>query len=323
MKHSCVPSPLVWVLFCFALPFSLQWSFAIELTSSNCLHTPCLSVGGITVSEYLSDLKSTLTSVQESLSSLACEVHAMQSSSCKELFDKGCNIDGKYLLKDGNVYECDMTNGGWTNIIDITPTSAADCQNTVYGAYKYHGCSSSTIGCSVFASVTPSFPVTKARGQVRGYQAGSLDAFNYITITLENSLAYVDGISFTTGEEGERAHLWTFAGGLNVDSTLSNSAQCPCFPGSVCAVPDYVGSHYYCNAGFETTFSGVSPNVLWDDVDCLDGSAPNCCGGADFPLFVREDLVLPAHTPFDVRYCITEGPENEDIILTYVNLWVM
>ena len=112
-------------------------------------------------------------------------------------------------------------------------------------------------------------------GRVRGYQSNSPDAFNVfdcpVPCTIDNH--YVDGVSITHGAS-PRKHIWTYAAGYNENGSAFPQSTCPC-TGRGASPPDFLGSDYYCESGFDTDFCKKLPEPTTGDLEfriCRDQS---------------------------------------------------
>ena len=84
---------------------------------------------------------------------------------------------------------------------------------------------SSSAGCDSVTFPTDGKEYTHICGRVIGYQYDSGDAFSNAAAvgTIDNH--YVDGLSVTHGEPGDRTHIWTFAVGIDEVNDAAN--VCP------------------------------------------------------------------------------------------------
>ena len=128
-----------------------------------------------------------------------------------------------------------------------------------------------------------------------GYQYGT--AYAFALYTGGSGLIdtpYVDSLSVTHGQPGDRTHIWTF---VNPDTVT---------------VPSYVvGDKYFCD--LETV------NPLWDG----DGCGPNsyCCSFNLPPSFTVE-LPTPTTDDIEVRNFGDEGTDNEDVGIQLIEFYI-
>ena len=174
------------------------------------------------------------------------------------------------------------------------------------------------------ASVT--FPTdgkeyTHVCGRAIGYQYASADCFTAAPhSTIDNQ--YVDGLSVTHGQPGDRTHIWTFAVGFN--EVTPTEWVCPCVrPANIALVPSYVADNYFCESGVpypdSTTLTFYPDDPLWDG----DGCSPNndCCSFNSPPWFTVE-LPTPTTNDIEVRNCGDEGTANEDLGIELIEFYI-
>ena len=182
---------------------------------------------------------------------------------------------------------------------------------------------SSSAGCDSVTFPTDGKEYTHVCGRAIGYQHGSGDGFGLIAPgTIDNH--YIDGLSVTHGQPGDRTHIWTFV--VGADEFFVNDWVCPCFnPANIALVPSYVAANYFCESGvpyqdgrhFIGTFYADDP--LWDG----DGCGPNsdCCSFNSPPWFTVE-LPTPTTDDIEVRNCADEGTANEDLGIELIEFYI-
>ena len=134
---------------------------------------------------------------------------------------------------------------------------------------------------------------------------------------------YVDGLSVTHGQPGNRTHIWTFA--VGIDEVQANDWVCPCVnPDNIALVPSYVAANYFCESGvpYPDAFTHVfyPDDPLWDG----DGCGPNsdCCSFNSPPWFTVE-LPTPTTDDIEVRNCGDQGaPDIEDVGLEFIEFYI-
>ncbi len=171
---------------------------------------------------------------------------------------------------------------------------------------------------------------TRVCGKVLAVMTGDPDAF-LNSIIGYNSIdqSYVDGVSVTYGAVGSRKHIWTFAsadGGTGFYSTHS----CSCFYSDTVwlhtnKLPSFMGNNYFCELGLPINYNSVVstgevpiPNILWDGKNC---TFPNSCCKFSNPPWFCVPLPEPTSEPIEVRLCLSEYPNNEDLIITDVEMY--
>ena len=162
-------------------------------------------------------------------------------------------------------------------------------------------------GCSSVYFDPGDIAYSRVGGRVRARQSGQPDGFQDFDgprfrgeVSLEDN--YVDGISLTYGDEGNRTHIWTFAASLNARR-------------DGCAVcdrerPDFIGDNYSCEV-VEFCYQVVcNSNQLWDGSQCVGGES-----------FFR-DLPEPTTEQIEMRVCREQDRLDEDILVTEIELYV-
>ena len=186
--------------------------------------------------------------------------------------------------------------------------------------HRVCGRRSTNASCEGLNYTTGSEQYDQVCGRIIGYQLGTPDAFYSSSI----NTFYVDGISVTHGSPHQ--HIWTFAGGVDEQTTYSHCCTCPCVNGSNdgSAIPSFVGQNYFCESGL-TQWNEVQavfwPNgdPLWDGQGC--GPTSSCCTFNSPPWFnVR--LPSPTTNNIEVRICNNEGINNVDTPIQLMELYV-
>ena len=116
---------------------------------------------------------------------------------------------------------------------------------------------------------------------------------------------YVDGISLTHGSMNEH-HIWTL-------SAIVNFAN-PTLICSVCASnkPNYVGMDYSCDVlGTRACKSGCSPRQIWGSGQCIGNNT------------FYKNLMQPTSDDIKMRVCTDQAEDDEDIYLSFIELYVM
>ena len=177
---------------------------------------------------------------------------------------------------------------------------------------------SSSAGCDSVTFSTDGKEYTQVCGRAIGYQQRAPDAFrNGGTIDSH----YVDGLSVTHGQPGERTHIWTFAVGID---EVNYYYACPCInPDNIATVPSYVAANYFCESGvpYPDSFSATlyPDDPLWDG----DGCGPNsdCCSFNSPPWFTIE-LPTPTTDDIEVRNCANENTDDEDLGIELIEFYI-
>ena len=176
-------------------------------------------------------------------------------------------------------------------------------------------------GCDSVIFSTDGKEYTHVCGRAIGYQYATGDAFGTLAAgTIDNH--YVDGLSVTHGQPGDRTHIWTFAAGH--DEVTINGNVCPCVnPANIALVPSYVAANYFCESGvpYPDSFSFVffPDDPLWDG----DGCGPNsdCCSFNSPPWFTVE-LPTPTTDDIEVRNCGDQSTADEDLGIELIEFYI-
>ena len=164
-------------------------------------------------------------------------------------------------------------------------------------------------GCSSVLYPSNGMSYSQVCGRVHAQVSGSPDGFQYfgsrsLGVTLDQN--YVDGVSLTYGNP--RSHIWTFTASVN-------------FAGGVCAVcdrkkPSYVDL-FSCELVTrdnpqEFCSPGSSCKQLWDGTN-------QCVGGGTFYRILSE----PTSEDIEMRVCRAQARHDEDILVTFVEIFVL
>ena len=186
----------------------------------------------------------------------------------------------------------------------------------------------------LFLNVTPpSFhqnnsSYSRVCGRITAIQRGSPDAFGYNIINKTHDIesAYVDGVSLTHGAAGSRQHIWTFVAALN-DGLPNPNEICSCTRSNVSwplQVPSFIADNYFCatgNPGAEFTLTTIyQDDPLWDGEGC--GPTNACCEFNSPPWFCTT-LPEPTSDDIEVRICLDQESNDEDILVTLVDIYAM
>ena len=225
-------------------------------------------------------LMTTLNHVQQQLSK--------KKHSCEHILRSFPSAPSGYYqitVPNGSLVQvyCDMkgTNcggdGGWTRVAYVNMLqSGAICpqglaQRTISWLTLCGRSTTGGVGCQSAVFSTLGLNYSKVCGQLRGYQVGSPNAFEWIG-SIDGP--YVDGASITYGS-APRKHIWTYACGFDPNNP---TYACPCNTIATNIPPSYVGNDYYCENGSDTN------DPLWDGQQCDSVEAP-CCTHPSMPWF--------------------------------------
>ena len=166
--------------------------------------------------------------------------------------------------------------------------------------------------CSSITYSTNGNSYSQVCGTIHGSYFGDPDGFDsYSTIRSKSANTplngnYVDGISLTHGSMNEH-HIWTL-------SAIINFATNPTDICSICAnnKPSYVGMDYSCDVvGTEKCGISCSPRQIWGSGQCIGNST------------FYKNLMQPTYDDIEMRVCTDQAEDDEDIYLSFVELYVM
>uniref|UniRef100_A0A1X7VI78 Fibrinogen C-terminal domain-containing protein n=1 Tax=Amphimedon queenslandica TaxID=400682 RepID=A0A1X7VI78_AMPQE len=260
------------------------------------------------------------------------------STSCKQINNLlPTSPSGNYILASANgsttyTAYCNMeelcgSGGGWTRLayLDMSD-STVNCPSgfRLYQSGGVRACGRPVTSSGSCVSVQfPSNGISYSQvcGRVTGYQYASPDAV-YSGGSNHNNLNsyYVDGVSITRGSP--RQHVWTLMAGLN--GAQYPLYTCPCADDSTQQVQSFVGDHYYCETAI---FSGAyqqqlyASDPLWDGQGCVSGETA-CCNVSGIPWFHRDYGNTTTTDYIELRVCGDEGTSNEDVPVSYYEIYV-
>ena len=251
---------------------------------------------------------------------------------------------GEYVLSSGQIVHCDFGptpcgEAGWTKIADLDMTDTSqNCpsgfnQITVSGVRGcYRGYRPTVGSCLSTTYSAQGQSYSEVCGKVIGYQSGSTNAFDQIyrgsAINDINSY-YVDGVSITRGSP--REHIFTYAAGMQDTVTVhgmganTQQSQCPCNDdGMPSLIPDFVGNNYVCESGNKENwisntiqYAFYPGDPLWDNQSL--GPREIECPAPDY---FYSQLDSPSTAGVEVRICGDQGTDNEDVLVSAIELYI-
>ena len=286
--------------------------------------------------EQISMISDRLVSLTEAVADLNCtNEHDPILTSCEAIHKKWPNKpSGYYRIADSNgtvhtVY-CNMENlcnleGGWMRIANLNMTQTTSCP-TGFRLYTNGGVracgrpvtsSGSCVG-KIFSS--SGIEYSQVCGKVIGYQVGWPDAAAYRSNNINTY--YVDGVSLTHGNP--REHIWTLMSGSS-DRSSDSYNSCPCGSVGPYPAPSFVGSDYYCEAGYQGNTwpqheEFYSSDRLWDGKDC-GSSETACCQSSLIPWFYKS---IGNYTTdyIEMRICCDDRTGDEDVAIEQYDIYV-
>uniref|UniRef100_A0A1X7T870 Uncharacterized protein n=1 Tax=Amphimedon queenslandica TaxID=400682 RepID=A0A1X7T870_AMPQE len=236
-----------------------------------------------------------------------------------------------HLNTDQSIY-CNMgelcgEKGGWTrlgylNMSDPTQDCPSDFENTQNEGIGIRACRRRIpeTGCTSVNLTADDIAYTQICGRVIGYQKGNTDALRNSNNMDGIDSYYLDGVSITRGS-APREHVWSFIAGQR--SIANSRSNCPCNTEATVSVPEFVGDHYYCESGNNSTQNDKTtfyPDPLWDGKDCLSLESP-CCESEALPWFHRNYNTL-SDSDLELRVCRRGSRYNEDILIKMYEIYV-
>lgn len=243
--------------------------------------------------------------------------------SCADILASNSNApSGMYEVSNAysqnqTVY-CDMTtecNGvrGWTRLAFLdTSDNSQGCPAglELLGEHNVRFCRpiEGQPQCTSVEYPSGRLSYSSVCGRIRGHNQRTMDGFQShgpvrvsppnTPLTINSN--YVDGVSLTYGSP--RKHLWTFA--------AAHSCNCGSSPG-------FVGNDYFCDTGNGDVAADLQ-RPLWAGLSCQN---PRCCGINNPPWFYKQ-LPSPTTEGIEMRLCRDQVVQDEDIVITLVEILV-
>ena len=219
------------------------------------------------------------------------------------------NVPGQQWVKVGYLNMSDPTQQCPNSWKKVTSPAGASCEKK------------DSALCDSVNITTSGASYQMVCGRFLGYQVGSPDAFySDAGYGWDIERYYVDGVTITYGSPGNRQHVYTYAAGLE---ELNIPFSCPCAGGAY--PPYFVESDYYCESGNPApTWNGTTfyyTDVLWDGQLCRQDEV-TCCDPPNLPWFCR-NFTHPITEDLEVRICLDEGPDNENVVLEFFELHIL
>lgn len=183
-------------------------------------------------------------------------------------------------------------------------------------------CGKKTSGgsCDSVTIATGGQSYQEVRGKIKAFQYGSPDAFQRYGSGADTSQDniesyYVDGISITHGQSGQRNHVWTYAAAFS--QFQDHLATCP-GTGYGQGPPEFVKNSYFCSSGNpDLDWSAQLYNIpLWSNIK------GNCIECVDDDLFFCVKLPASTTDDLELRLCTDEALYNEDVRIESINFYI-
>ena len=313
---------------------NLNMSFSTELKDLNTSIRLSLDKFKNYVSSQLSDARqdfhlligevrnSNNERIKELTNQIVHDIQTIQTfDSCDAVINLYLPFDyGLYRIKSSNssfdivnctFHSCNRVKGYWRRVayMNTSDNNFAECppgmireKHTVSCKYKYFN-----PGCTSVRYETGTTPYSRICGKVHARYSGSPDAFQSFggarneSTTLEEN--YLDGVSLTYGAN-PRTHIWSFAVSVNLRSggcAICNQER-----------PRFIGMDFSCELVMPCPTNNVCNfDTLWNGGQCV---------GEDS--FYKE-LSLPTIQDIELRLCRGQNRHDEDILITFVELFVM
>ena len=223
--------------------------------------------------------------------------------------------------------------GDWNQIAALNMSDLSQSCPTVWREDITSGIRScrrpqSSTGTCVGTSFSSARVYNKVCGRVIGYQVASTDGFAHGALHQNIDSYYVYGVSITYGMP--RNHIWTLASGITESGGqfgVELGHNCPCSdpPSHAIQPPSFVGENYYCESGntatsYPTWTHGhlYSGDPLWDGQQC-EGQ---CCSNGKTPPWFTVQLPNPTSDSIEVRICLPEQTDTDDVALQVLDLYI-
>ena len=99
--------------------------------------------------------------------------------------------------------------------------------------------------------------------------------------------------------------------------------SCPCATGSILQVQSFIGDHYFCESAVAGSLQQqlYTSDPLWDGQSCGSNESP-CCNVPGIPWFYRNYGNTTTTDYIELRVCGDEGTDNEDVPVSYYEIYV-
>ncbi len=204
---------------------------------------------------------------------------------------------------------CSGMMGSWRRVAHFDfRNNVASCPQKLRYNFQPPSCIRSVIqaGCtSVILFPSNSTQYSRVCGRLQGLQRGSVDGFMKYSSLRRSSILhnnYVDGVVLTY-QQNPRRHIWTFAASNDAHLNRNNTILKPCSPCD-CNRPFFLNpSQYSCS---------LKPQC--SDIQC---HIP------EWSYAFNRELPRPTTGRIEMRVCRDEDRENEDILITLIDLYIL
>jgi len=274
-------------------------------------------------------------SQEQKLADIMCQlflgdIPRCPASSCKEVADTKlwrARSGHHWLVRNAQTFQAYCTpsispseSQGWMRVAGVSASQGCPSGLEPVTAEGRKMCRKTVnTGCSSVTFPTHGFSYSEVCGRVYGYITGTTDGFyrhdNCPDCTIEKQ--YVDGVSITHGHP--RQHIWSLAAASSHDDRYDHHEYyCPCTTSAneYTYRPPFVGNDYSCEYEGTNTYSHA--DRLWDGQGCV-ASLQRCC---DRGSWFCKQLYQPTTDDIEFRLCADEPPDNEDVYIEYIQLYV-
>ena len=273
-----------------------------------------------------------LASINTLTDVLAKAIQAIHTfDSCADVFNFSIQLPpGMYRIKLGNfsmnkycfatiANSCNGAAGRWKRIAylntDENPVTCPDAFEVRYVTSSPPLCrrNNASAGCS--SVIYPSYGTSYSQvcGTVRVHPEGTPDGFSSHNSNQRQrngqsvNQNYVDGVSLTYGDSSNRNHIWTYTAATTVRLDRSGCGICNN------SKPIVLGTNFTCTNTYCSNDNSCFPNTLWGN------DTKQCFGNETFYRQLSESTT----DNIELRVCRDQGRDDEDILISFVELFVL
>ena len=266
----------------------------------------------------------TINTLTEKISRGIQDLHTFDSCAAVSAFPIQLP-SGMYNIRSGDsvmkqqycMFSCNGISGGWTRIAYLNTTEnpkscpselevrSADTANPLCRR------NNSDAGCSSVIYPSNGTYYSQVCGTVRIHQQETPDGFqSHNDQILRNNQSvnqnYVDGVSLTHGTNPNRIHIWTYTAAMKFGDDRDRCTICDE------KKPFYIGTNFTCTAEYCMKGSCGFEDAIWTD-------GLLCFGNETF---YRQLSELTTDN-IEMRVCRDQGRNDEDILLSYLEIFVL
>ena len=217
-----------------------------------------------------------------------------------------CSFIHKYCSTN-TAFSCSGVSGNWRRIAYVnTNDNLAWCPHNFEirdpNSNPPLCARSSSIKCSSVIYPSNGISYSQVCGTVRIHAAGTPDGF----IVADRSIFYVDGVYFTYGDSSNRNHIWTYSAAISFGKGCG-----PCFYQKPRNMPGYNFTCIAAGCGGSKCLRGD----LWGNSNRVQ----QCFGSETFYRQLSESTT----DNIEMRVCTDEPRSNEDIFISFVEIFVL